>query len=124
MLITTQIVNGAIAHEGLSSFEGKTVLCEVVKWYPKRSIQSNKFYWAILNETIRQVSEYTGYTVNELHKAFKLMFLSEETLNVLTGQIEKSIRSTADLNSQEFSEYANKVIQYCSENFGIEYKLD
>ena len=120
MLITTQILDSKIAHEGLSKFEGQTVLCEVVKWHPRRSIQSNRYYWAVLNEVIRQTAEYTGHTKDELHEAFKDMFLKSNFVNVLTGESGERAKSTTKLNSAEFSEYVEKVKLYCIENFKVE----
>lgn len=120
MLITTQISNSCITHKALEKFEGLTVLCEVIKWYPKRSLQSNKYYWAILNQLVEATSEHTGYTKDELHQSFKEMFLNTEFTNVLTGESKTRTKSTTELNSKDFSEYLEKVKLFCAEKFGIE----
>lgn len=119
MIFTTEIQDSSIKHGSLKSLEGCLVFVEVNKYYPKRSIQSNRYYWAVLNNLVERISEHTGYTTEELHYTFKDMFLKKDFTNVITGEIKQGVQSTAKLNSKEFSDFVEKVIRFSAEKFGI-----
>lgn len=62
-----------------------------------RTREQNAFYWVALHE----ISPQVGYTAETLHDAFKDMFLPPQ------------VPSTGDLSRYEFSEYLNKVADWC-----------
>ncbi len=56
--------------------------------YKKRSNKENRYYWSVI---IEMTAEYFGYTPQEMHAAWKDMFLKEERPG-----FPPKIRSTAD----------------------------
>ena len=91
----------------LRSLNNKSV--EVVIRLPRkdRSNQQNKWYWACV---VAIPAEHFGYLPEEMHEAYKLLFLRlhEE------GKPE-TVRSTATLSTVEFKEYTEKCQQWCAE---------
>ena len=80
-----------------------TVLVEKKKRH--RTIKSNAYYWVCLSI----IGDELGYTKEEIHSTFKAMFLVDRT-----GKIP-IVRSTANLNTQEFTKYFDKIIYKASE---------
>lgn len=120
MTIHTVIKDCKIESKSLIPLNDCRVIVTVNKFYPKRSLQSNKYYWVCLNQLVELTSEHTGYTKDELHQAFKEMFLNTEFTNVLTGESKSRTKSTTELSSKEFNDYLENVIKFCAEKFGIE----
>jgi hypothetical protein len=80
----------------------------VKPWRENRSVQQNKYLWGVVYELI---SEHTGDSPGAVHKFFTAKYLTD-TVEIHTpkGTIEQEfIRSTTELNTQEFSEYTNKI---------------
>ena len=72
-----------------------------------RSNSQNKYYWGVI---IPMIADEVGYKFNiEAHEALKFMFL-KQSKNGLT-----SLRSTSDLTTVEFEEYAKKCREWASE---------
>lgn len=91
----------------LSSLEEKAVDVIVRKHKKKRSNQQNKYYWAAV---VGIPAKHYGYLPEEMHDAFKMIFLRchEE------GKPE-TVKSTSSLSTVEFSEYVEKCQQWCAE---------
>lgn len=70
----------------------------------KRSLNQNAMYW----KWLEIISDYTGYTKDDLHDKFRLKFLPKKTLEV-DGRLYRLPTSTTDLNTKDFTEYLNKI---------------
>lgn len=72
-----------------------------------RSQQQNKYYWGcVVDIPAREI----GYTSEEMHEAYKWMFLRMHE----EGRPE-TVRSTTSLNTAEFKEYIDKCVMWCAE---------
>jgi hypothetical protein len=87
---------------------GKQNVDIIVKtWRKPRSNQQNKWYWACV---VGIPAEYYGYLPEEMHDAYKMMFLREHK----KGKPE-TIRSTTTLSTIEFNEFTFKCQQWAAE---------
>lgn len=111
-----QVQGGELTHDTwdqielfLSTLEGNVrIMIEKAKKF--RSHEQNKLYWRIL--TI--IAHETGHTTDELHEAFKLMFLPRESVKLGKKTIEIA-GSTTDLSTAEFNEYIARITAKASE---------
>lgn len=97
----------------LSRLRGKKIWVTVGKFRAKRSNQQNRYYWAVVVEIL---SEYFGYTPEEVHDILREKFLRIPGEN---GKPDR-IGSSALLDKSEFfKEYIEKIILWASIDFGI-----
>ena len=90
---------------------GKQDVTVVVRtWRKPRSIQQNKFLWAVPYQLI---SESTGYTREEVHDAMRLMFLKDEDRAIPT------LKSTTSLTTIEMNEYWERIQQFAAEKLNL-----
>lgn len=80
----------------------------------KRTISQCKllFLW------IGCVSHETGYFKDEVHEIFKKKFLGTEVFEMWGEKVER-IRSTANLDTKQFSQYLERIQQFASSEMGI-----
>jgi hypothetical protein len=79
----------------------------VRKFRPKRSISANRYYFGVV---LKMLSNYTGYTVGELHALLK-----SELLFCEFDQNGEPIESTADLSSKQFTEYVEECRRFAAD---------
>ena len=81
-----------------------------------RSPQANAYYWGVV---LHALSEYTGYTVDELHDICKAKFLPKKlAISKSNGEIVDEYvlgGSTRSLNTNDFYEYVERVRQWAAE---------
>lgn len=71
-----------------------------------RSNLQNKYYWVVMGI----IGEHCGYRPEEMHELMKLKFLGfEEKTIKQTGEVLKSIKSTKELQTNEFSNYIENI---------------
>ena len=73
----------------------------------QRTNLQNRYYWVAV---VGIPAQHFGYLSEEMHDAFKIMFLKMHA----EGKPD-TIKSTTALSTQEFSEYVDKCIQFCAE---------
>ena len=71
----------------------------------QRSIDQNNRYWHM----IREVSNESGYTVNELHTMMTIEVLGMQEVTSLKGEIREVPIQTSSLTVAEFGEYMDQV---------------
>ena len=71
----------------------------------QRSIDQNNRYWHI----IRQSSNESGYTINELHTIMIMEVLGMQEVTSLKGETREVPIQTSSLTVAEFGEYMDKV---------------
>jgi hypothetical protein len=80
-----------------------------------RSQQANRYYWGVVLEGL---SDYTGYTPEELHELMKCKFLpKDKAFTNGNGIVIESYvigGSTTELDTQAFSDYVNKIRDWAS----------
>ena len=94
----------------LSTLEGKEIDIEVSKHHSQRTHPQNNYYWGVV---IALMSDWTGFTPQEMHDTFKNMFL-KETRRSKQGKAYDVVRSTASLTTQEFGDYVEKCRMFAS----------
>lgn len=108
----------------LSRFEPDTpVVVSVKKWYKKRSLKQNDFYWAIfIEQEIECFKEYWGetFTKQEVHDWNKLNFWGDERVIEATGEIIKSPASSTTQNTFDWEEKLEKARQWFRQSFNWE----
>lgn len=76
----------------------------IERFVKSRSTQQNRFYWNYL----RLIEEETGQDAMDIHEVAKRKFLPPRFIQI-QGEEIKLPATTTKLNSQEFSEYINKI---------------
>ena len=83
---------------------------------PKRSLDSNRYYWAVLGDISEQVVPGRSYEPSVYHEYFRTLFLPERMVELPDGSIKMLEPSTSELNQATFSEYTEKVIKWALEH--------
>ena len=83
---------------------------------PKRSLDSNRYYWAVLGDISEQVVLGRFYEPSVYHEYFRTLFLPERMVELPDGSIKMLEPSTSELNQATFSEYTEKVIKWALEH--------
>jgi len=90
----------------LISFEGKQIDVVIRKKKKIRSNVQNAWYWSCV---VSIPAEHFGYTPDEMHEAYKFLFLKKsEEGKPLT------VRSTTQLSTAEFTSYIEQCRQWCA----------
>jgi hypothetical protein len=79
-----------------------------------RSNQQNRFWWGVVVPTL---GEHCGYTNDEMHEALKHKFLRLDADPDQFGLVR--VRSTATLNTKEFTDLIENVVTWAGSEFGI-----
>lgn len=99
--------------------------CDVVitvKKQGKRSTQSNRYYWGVLIAEIRHEFLRRGmrHTPEEIHEALKLKFNAHKEIDHDSGEVLLEIgQSTTEMNKEEFGQYLDAIIEWCSTSLEI-----
>ena len=83
---------------------------------PKRSLDSNRYYWAVLGDISEQVVPGKSYEPSIWHEYLRALFLPERMVELPDGSIKMLEPSTSELNQSSFSEYVEKVVMWALEH--------
>ena len=83
---------------------------------PKRSLDSNRYYWAVLGDISEQVVLGKAYEPSIWHEYLRALFLPERMVELPDGSIKMLEPSTSELNQTTFSEYTEKVVKWALEH--------
>jgi hypothetical protein len=83
---------------------------------PKRSLDSNRYYWAVLGDISEQVVPGKAYEPSIWHEYLRALFLPERMVELPDGSIKMLEPSTSELNQAKFSEYTEKVVKWALEH--------
>ena len=83
---------------------------------PKRSLDSNRYYWAVLGDISEQVVLGKAYEPSIWHEYLRALFLPERMVELPDGSIKMLEPSTSELNQATFSEYVEKVVKWALEH--------
>jgi hypothetical protein len=83
---------------------------------PKRSLDSNRYYWAVLGDISEQVVPGRFYEPSVYHEYFRTLFLPERMVELPDGSLKMLEPSTSELNQSSFSEYVEKVVMWALQN--------
>lgn len=91
--------------EFLARFEGKVVTVTWAKPKSTRSLRQNAYLWGFVYPII---AASTGNTTEDLHMAFKDMFLPRKFVKLGAKEIEVR-KTTTDLTPGEFNEFIERI---------------
>ena len=94
--------------------EGKVYDITVTLHRQKRSDPQNNLYW----KWVGIVARSTDNDAETVHKVFARMFLGIEVQECLGEKVAK-IKSTTKLNTEEFTEYLERIEAFCLTELGI-----
>ena len=111
MILTSQ--NRDIAKQLVETAEDGMIL-ELRK--PKRSLEQNRYYWAVLTDISEQVVPGRSYEPSVWHEYLRALFLPERMVELPDGSVKMVEDSTSELRVNEFTEYLEKVIKWSAEH--------
>jgi hypothetical protein len=82
----------------------------------KRSLDSNRYYWAVLGDISEQMVVGKAYEPSIWHEYLRALFLPERMIELPDGSIKMLEPSTSELNQALFSEYVEKVVKWALEH--------
>jgi hypothetical protein len=82
----------------------------------KRSLDSNRYYWAVLGDISEQMVVGKAYEPSIWHEYLRALFLPERMVELPDGSIKMLEPSTSELNQATFSEYTEKVVKWALEH--------
>ena len=103
------------AREVKELFSGKSIEITVRRKKKHRSVQQNRYYWLVV--TI--LSDYTGFTKDEMHAILRSKFLRAEKVNEDTGVVYEYVKSTTELTTVEYEEYLDDVRRFAAQEFNM-----
>jgi hypothetical protein len=83
---------------------------------PKRSLEQNRYYWAILSDISEQIVPGKDYEPSIWHEYLRALFLPERMIELPDGSVKMLEPSTAELKRDEFTQYLEKVIKWALEH--------
>jgi len=105
--------NREIAHQMIDAAADGMVL-EIKA--SKRSLEQNRYYWAILGDISEQIVPGRDYEPSIWHEYLRGLFLSERMIELPDGSLKMLEPSTAELKRDEFTQYLEKVIKWALEH--------
>jgi len=127
--ITTSIQNGLFKRnrntvlDAIKSFNGCDVVLTIDKPKKKRSNNQNAFYWGCLIPLMQLGAKDTfgeTWSNDKAHKHLSNLFVYHESINVNTGEITKTHKSTTELTTTDWEVYVTEIRIYLLENFDID----
>lgn len=102
------------AQAWIKHLEGKEVAVEIRRYRPKRSINQNAYYHGVVIPWLAEAMGEEGEDGHErVHQALKIQFLMDRSGKLPT------VRSTASLDTAEFTEYIEQCRRLAAEMFGL-----
>jgi hypothetical protein len=83
---------------------------------PKRSLDSNRYYWAVLGDISEQMVVGKAYEPSIWHVYLKQLFLPDLMQELPDGSLSIVPPSSTKLTQKEFSEYLEKVVKWALEH--------
>lgn len=108
--------------QAFRAFEGLDVTITIEKAKKKRSDQQNRYYHGVIIPLIQDaINTQTGdYWEREMiHNFLREKFLKSDW-HIGNGVLETRTKSTTELSTTEFCEYADSCVEWAREQLGIE----
>lgn len=98
----------------LIELEGKDVVIKIIERNNKRTNDQNSLFW----NWIKILSDYTGYTKEEMKEMVCYKFLKRERVDN-EGYTETYLQGTSTLSKKEFNEFMNEVSMWSNTTLNI-----
>lgn len=97
------------------------VLIRIEKVHAIRSVEANRYYFGVV---LKRLSDYTGYTVDELHEWAKARFIPKHVAMLdKNGDVKDDMvigGTTTRLNRVQFYEYVEAIRQFAAESLELD----
>jgi len=80
----------------------------------RRTVSQNRLYWLWVN----QIADETGNTPDDLHEAFRSMFLGARGVSVGSAEVSVS-RSTTTLDTAQFTDFLTRLEAWVTAELSI-----
>ena len=94
----------------------KQTRCPVCGSQPKRSLDQNKAYWALVHEIAQLRPGGQEFSAESWHEYLKQRFLGAEDIPLPNGKVVQRARSTASLDKDEMADYITQVEVWANEH--------
>lgn len=101
----------AVFQRLVDNLEGAEVEIKLARRRRTRSNVQNSYYWGVV---VKEISDYTGHTPEEIHEAMKWRFLR----SVDDHGIELAA-SSANLTTERFAKFVDQVIQFAQQELEL-----
>lgn len=93
---------------------------ELKPYKGKRSLAQNRLMWKWIDEIRLHIADSTGqlWSSDDIHEWLKDQFLPAKVVEI-DGKPAKARKSTAALNTREFTEYLEQIEMYCADRLGL-----
>ena len=100
---------------------GVPVVLTVEEDKGKRSSQANRYYWSVIVELIHAGMKDAGHEVTRegTHELLKFRFLKEDRPLGTDGEFVTFVKSTTELNREEFGAYLEHCIRFAAEYLNV-----
>lgn len=107
-------------HAAVFGWRACPVTVTVEKRHATRSSQANRYYFGVC---LKHISDYTGYTVDEVHDWAKARFIPKHVaICDKNGEIKDDLvigGTTRKLNSLQFYEYLEAIRKFAAEELDL-----
>lgn len=111
---TIKFYSPELVYSYLKSNNGKRVTVDISRHYSPRTNDQNKYYWGVV---VNMLSDYTGFTDEEMHNLLKNKFLTKH--KIIKDKLLVSSYSTTELDTAQFSDYIEKIKDWASIEFSL-----
>lgn len=95
-------------------------LVTIARAHATRSLAQNALYWGVY---IHVLSEYTGFTPDDMHEVLKAKFIPKRlAISDGNGEIQGEFvvgGTTTRMNKVEFGEYLGEIQRWAAEDLGV-----
>lgn len=107
--------------EALRALDGKAVALTVEEYREKRSNQANRYYHGIVVDLIHRALIDGGWEITRegTHEMLKFRFLRVDKPIGNDGEYVTLVRSTTELDRQEFGDYIEACVRFAAEYLGV-----
>ncbi len=97
--------------------KGCAVVLTIEEYRDKRSNQANRYYWGIVVDTIHRALKESGWEITKegTHEMLRFRFLREDRPIGEDGEFVTTVRSTTELDRQEFGDYIEACCRFAAE---------
>lgn len=107
--------------EALRGLTGRAVVLTVAEFRESRSNQANRYYWGVCVELIYAALKESGWEITRegTHELLKFRFLKEDRALGGDGEFVTFVKSTTELNREEFGAYIEHCIRFAAEYLNV-----
>ena len=101
--------------------KGCAVVLTIEEFKDKRSNQSNRYYWGIVIDLIYRALKESGWEITKegTHELLRFRFLKEDKPIGEDGEFVTTVRSTTELDRQEFGDYIEACVRFAAEYLNV-----